>query len=179
MLASLRLVDLHLDGENAAAMLDSVEFVRLDDLALGRNRSGNGESCGSLFDPLSAAFAAASRTASPPSLRSLRIDLSQGVEARTRFIGSFGTLTKLVVKNYGHYKESVSTNPGLSSALLAGILGHRNLRTLKLAYPRGCQTGEQVPQLSTQTVRALVNGLPELRELVFAPVKEQIVCAHS
>ncbi|KAK7926455.1 hypothetical protein PG985_003453 [Apiospora marii] len=173
-LTSLRLVDFHLDGENAAEMLKSVDFVRLDELALGRNRSESGESCGSLFDPLSAAFAAASQTASPPKLRWLLIGLSKGVEARTRFVGSFSTLTTLLAENHGKYKESVSTNPGLSSALLAGILGHRNLRTLELAHPRGCQTGERVPHLSAQTVRALVDGLPELRELVLAPVEDQI-----
>ncbi|KAK8060988.1 hypothetical protein PG996_010918 [Apiospora saccharicola] len=156
-LRSLRMVDLYLDQENMAGMLESVDFVKLDEL------------------PLGAAFATASQSTSPPKLRSLSLNLSEGVEGRIRFLASFGTLTKLVVTDYGHYKESTTstTNPGLSSALLAAILSHRNLRTLEFTHPN-LHNGRRIPHLSAQTVRALVEGLPELRELEFAPVEEEI-----
>ncbi|KAK8129124.1 hypothetical protein PG984_010232 [Apiospora sp. TS-2023a] len=146
-LTSLRMVDLYLDKENMAGMLDSVDFVKLDELPV----------CIALFEALSAAFATASQFTSPPNLRSLGLNLSEGVEGRIRFLASFGTLTKLV-------NPPTSTNPGLSSTLLDAILSHRNLRTLEFTHPN-LRNGKRVPHLSAQTVRALVEGLPELREL--------------
>ncbi|KAK7996351.1 hypothetical protein PG989_004391 [Apiospora arundinis] len=165
-LRSLRLLGLNLEDENVEGMLESVDFVKLDDLTLG---SFHGEP-EPVLDHLTALFS----TASWPNLRALSILLSEDVEARTRFISSFKTLRKLVIEEYGQYSEDILTNPGIRDTLLNAILGHRHLRTLELTYTHGIQTGFRLPYPSAQTIGSIVDGLSELQDFVFAPEEEHI-----
>jgi hypothetical protein len=90
------------------------------------------------------------------------------------FIRSFNTLTSLELSDYGIYPSSNPINPGLTRPLLEGILKHKQLRTLKIPYP-GISTDFLIPYLSAAEVGALIDGLPELRELNVAPQEAQIV----
>ncbi|KAK8104894.1 hypothetical protein PG999_008253 [Apiospora kogelbergensis] len=163
MLRSLRLMSINLGHENVEAMLESVDFTKLEDLAIGLL---DGES-DSVLDHLTALFGAA-----PPSLRSLSISLVESVETRTRFLSSFTTLTKLVLKDYVERDEDIPENSGLPDTLLHAILGHQNLEILILTFPHSTRTRLPLQHTSVQTIRAIVDGLPKLQDFVFDAAEE-------
>ncbi|EPE32064.1 RNI-like protein [Glarea lozoyensis ATCC 20868] len=96
-----------------------------------------------------------------------------GFRTKCDFVRSFNTLTSLELSDYGVYPSSHPINPGLARPLLEGILKHKHLRTLKIPYA-GSSSGFSIPYLSGAEVGALIDGLPELRELNIAPVEAQI-----
>ncbi|KAH6661037.1 hypothetical protein BKA67DRAFT_531115 [Truncatella angustata] len=93
--------------------------------------------------------------------------------AKCRFVASFDTLTSLELQDYGQYPINTISNPGLSDALLQAILKHKKLNELRINY-RGVTSGYEVPYLNAKTVGILVDSLPQLRELEFAPDEAQM-----
>lgn len=94
-------------------------------------------------------------------------------EAKSRFLSSFDTLTTLVLRDYGLYSPQANANPGLSDVLLRAILKHKNLKVLRIPY-NGVSSDEKIPYLSAATIGELVDGLPQLREIEFAPDEQQM-----
>lgn len=124
------------------------------------------------------------QTGQPIGLRNLRIDLTGDliddvekepyIKAKCQFISSFDTLTCLELFGYNQYPEGVTTNPGLSNVLLQAILKHKKLKILKISY-NGIRSSRKIPYLSPITVGSLVDGLPQLQEITFAPEEANIV----
>ncbi|KAK8855118.1 hypothetical protein PGQ11_011030 [Apiospora arundinis] len=160
-------IELGEGGKTVDGMLACVDFVKLHRLLIERlyNWRGGKEHAARFFDRLAVLFAEASQTAAAPSLRTLHLRLSKQPDAEARFIASFGTLTELLLPDHASYPIG-GQDPGLSSAMLDAILKHTKLRTLMLSC-QGIVSGTAVPHLSIPTIRALVQGLPELRELQF------------
>ena len=159
----------------------AIDFMGLLELTLGR--FGVGER---LFFQLLASLATSSQTsATSIGLRNLCLDMldfshSEALErqmifeTKCSFISAFDTLTTLEIKGYNQYPDTIATNPGLSDTLLEAILKHKNLRILKISYS-GISVGRKIPYLSAKTVAAIIDNLPQLQGLEFAPEEAEIV----
>lgn len=180
-LKSLALLGTDITDKGMNVLRGAVDFMRLRELDIGRLRD---RAC--LFFPhLTKLAATAQEAGSGISLRSLRLLMSGNASdtpeqkkldiwARTRFISSFNTLTRLELESCSQYPEAVDTNPGLPAALLQAIFKHRNLKTLRIWY-KGRTSGLKIPYLSAATVRKIVDGLPDLQVFEFAPEEAQLV----
>ncbi|KAK7937579.1 uncharacterized protein PG986_014447 [Apiospora aurea] len=157
MLKTLHILKLPLDRENTERMLKFVDFVKLEDLLWDDNHNDPVL----LYERLAVLFG----TASPPSLRSLRLTIRINFEVGYRFIASFNTLRTLSVAN---------NCIGPSDIMLESILKHKGLRILELRSE--CCVP---PCLSAREICVIVDGLPELRELAFVPKEEEMASAPT
>jgi hypothetical protein len=96
------------------------------------------------------------------------------LEAKCRFLSSFGTLTFLELSDYNQYSERITLNPGLSNPLLKAILKHKNLKNLKISYA-GISSGYTIPYVSAESITRIVENLHQLQHLDFAPDDTELV----
>ncbi|TVY20935.1 hypothetical protein LARI1_G001395 [Lachnellula arida] len=172
-LKSLTLSNMPIDENFIREFQKAIDFTKLRELNL---TSFNDSLLYSHLTSVATSYQGTKDT--PLSLQSLSLHMSkdsmnnQGesatFEAKCRFISSFDTLTTLKLQNYGQYPSNTIANPGLTDPLLQAILKHKNLRTLKISYT-GRMSGFETPYLGAETVGAIVDGLPLLRDFEFAP----------
>ncbi|KAK7927816.1 hypothetical protein PG985_004814 [Apiospora marii] len=143
--------------ETIRQMLESIDFLKLERLVILGPCTTNSP----LFESLAGVFGTASR----PYLTTLEIRIWMNVEAVVRFISSFHTLTSLALS----YQRLLDRDD--LEYLLPAILKHTRLETLRIPYRK--KGSEGVP-LSAQTVGAIVDGLPVLRNFEFAPEEENL-----
>ncbi|KAH8674227.1 hypothetical protein BX600DRAFT_227293 [Xylariales sp. PMI_506] len=179
----LTITGMTIDAAVVKSLQNAFDFTQLKELSLGHLTDHD---C-LLFPSLTALFSSASQDTTAPAttgrrinLRSLNLQMSYTSEqdkaefgAKCRFIASFNTLTTLEIYDYGLYAMHITTNPGLCDTLKDAILKHKNLRILKIAY-KGILSGVRFPYLSAVNVTSLIEGLPYLREIEFAPDEEQM-----
>jgi hypothetical protein len=181
-LKSLLLSGIDIDTTVIKSLHKAIDFMQLDELTLVDFHDVDG-----VFSEYFTSLATlAQGTAKGISLRRLSLKMSNDnilytseqknaeLDAKCRFISSFGTLTALELLDYGQYPKNITTNPGLSDMLLQAILKHKHLRTLKIHYV-GIRTDSNVPYLLATTVGTIIDGLPSLQEFEFAPDEEQMV----
>jgi hypothetical protein len=160
----------------------AIDFMGLRELTLGHLSDGKHL----FFQHLTSLATSFPNSATGISLESLRFEVSDGryrqtleqtqtnFEAKCQFISAFDTLTTLEIKDYNQYPDTITTNPRLSDTLLQAILKHRNLRSLKTSYT-GAVSDCKIPYLSAKTVAAIIDNLPQLQNLDFAPEEAEIV----
>ncbi|SCV61155.1 uncharacterized protein FFFS_15724 [Fusarium fujikuroi] len=100
--------------------------------------------------------------------REQRKVIEEGLQGIYRFISSFDTLIHLEIHDYNTYQSVEELNPGLLSPLRLSILKHRDLETLRFHY-KDVLSGHEVPCFTAASVKILVDNLPKLRVLEFAP----------
>jgi hypothetical protein len=182
VLKSLTLGGVSFDATFIKSLQRAVDFMGLRELTLGHVLDGK-----HLFFQHLLSMAISSRnSATGIGLRSLRLDMSGDRHGETleesqaifvticHFISAFDALKTLEIKDYNQYPHIIATNPGLSDTLLQTILTHKNLKTLKISYNQilgNCK----MPYLSATTVAALIDKLPQLQNLEFAPEEAEIV----
>jgi hypothetical protein len=171
-----------IDEDFMTSIRKAIDFVQLSELKIGYLTDPE---C-LLFNHLTSLAKYTQGTGASICLRSLSLKMSDddyryspeqqraSLEAKCRLLVSFDTLTALELVDYGQYPKGVATNPGLPEMLLEGILNHKRLRTLKISY-NGVRSNYRVPYLSSETVGNIIDGLPQLQELEFAPDENQIV----
>ncbi|VUC29546.1 unnamed protein product [Clonostachys rosea] len=155
----------------------SIDFMSLRELYLQHM----GEGRAPFLDHL--ATLAGSRASSEVALRTLFVDLSNGyggtpesnqlnLDAQIRFLSSFGTLTSLELSDYNQHKIDLP-NPGIPDTILNAILKHKGLKILKISYV-GLVSGCKVPCISAATLATILDGLPLLEEIQFAPELDEL-----
>ncbi|KAI9150527.1 MFS transporter prlG [Paramyrothecium foliicola] len=172
-LKSLHFACHYSESRDIGAFVDIIDFAQLEELTIG--------SMGTTAHVLFRKLADLSKTPGmgltlksfslPMRMNSYdsRQDLSNNIEAVAYLISSFDTLERLTIQNYGEYPEqSITTNPGIDKVVLRAILKHKNLKALHLPY-WGKAQGLGVPYMSAETAEAIIDGLPRLQELEFAP----------
>jgi hypothetical protein len=181
-LKSLSLSGVSFDSTSMKSLQSAVDFMALCELTLGRFSDGKHL----LLQTLASLANSPQNNSTRISLRSLCLDMSENrltetieqrqtnFEATCRFISAFDTLTSLEIREYNQYPDTIPLNPGLPGTLLQAILRHKNLRSLKLSYA-GVMSNHKIPYLSAATVATLVDNLPRLRNLEFAPEEARIV----
>ncbi|KAH6890672.1 hypothetical protein B0T10DRAFT_324881 [Thelonectria olida] len=179
-LKSLALSDLSFDATFIKSLQRAIDFMGLRELKLGHLSEGKHL----FFDHLTS-LTSSRPTGAGIGLRSLFVKMSKDsygqtpgqnqadLEAKYRFISSFDTLTALELEDYNQYSDLITTNPGLSDALLQAILKHENLTCLKISYT-GVICGCKIPYLSAATVATIIDNLPHLQEFEFAPEEPEI-----
>ncbi|EWZ78811.1 hypothetical protein FOWG_16970 [Fusarium oxysporum f. sp. lycopersici MN25] len=85
-----------------------------------------------------------------------------------RFMSSFDTLTGLEIHDYNTYLSNVESNPGLLMPLQQSILNHKRLEKLHFHH-KDAFSGHELPCFTAASVKVLVESLPKLRVLEFAP----------
>lgn len=183
-LRALTLANLSFDAPSTKSLSKAVNFLGLQDLSLGSMSRGDCR----LYQYLANLFATSKGGAANTSLKKLHLNLSEGgyfygedfaslqsaFKAKCAFISSFDTLTTLTLEDYNQYPNTIAVNPGLPDLLIDAIIKHRDLRTLKIFY-RGIRSGRKIPYPSARVIARLVDNLPCLQELEFAPDKREIV----
>ncbi|CAG9940137.1 unnamed protein product [Clonostachys rosea f. rosea IK726] len=176
-LKSLSLGRTNFDTDFSKWLQRSIDFMSLRELYL----QPLGEGQASFFDHL--ATLAASKASSEIALRTVFLDLSNGftltpgsnqlhIDARIRFLSSFDTLTSLELNDYNQHKIDLP-NPGIPETLLDAILKHKGLRTLKISYV-GLVSGCKVPCISAESLTTILDRLPLLEEVHFAPEIDEL-----
>ncbi|CAH0057574.1 unnamed protein product [Clonostachys solani] len=178
-LKSLSLGRTNFDNDFSKWLQRSINFMSLRELYL--QPLGDGKA--SFFDHL--ATLAASKASSEIALRTLFVDLSDGhsflgapessqlvFDAKINFLSSFDTLTSLELSDYNQHKIDLP-NPGIPDTVLNAILKHKGLRTLKMSYV-GLVSGCKVPCVPAATLTAMLDGLPLLEEIHFAPELDEL-----
>ena len=184
VLKSFSLCGVSIDATFIKSLQRAINFMGLHELTLGSITH-----CKHLFfEHLTSLAISSQNSAKGIRLRTLCLEMSRfrygetiehtqtNFDAECHFISAFDTLTSLEIKDYNQYPDTIATNPGLSDSLLQAILKHKNLRSLKISY-LGIMSGRKIPYLSATTVAALVDGLSQLQELMFAPEEAEIVGA--
>ncbi|KAG7403676.1 hypothetical protein Forpe1208_v016245 [Fusarium oxysporum f. sp. rapae] len=100
--------------------------------------------------------------------RKQRREIEEDLRGIYGFISSFDTLICLEIHEYNTYVSNVESNPGLLSQLQLSILEHKELETLRFHY-KDVRSGHEVPCVTAASVKILVENLPKLRVLEFAP----------
>jgi hypothetical protein len=182
VLKSFTLGGASFDATSIKSLQRAIDFMGLRELTLGRLSDGKHL----FFQHLTSLTTFSQNNATGISLRSLCLEMRDerygepfeqtqaNFEAKCRFISSFDTLTTLEIKDYNQYPATIATNPGLSDTLLQAILKHKNLRSLKISYS-GVLSGCKIPSLSAKTIAAIIDNLPQLQDLEFAPEEAEIV----
>ncbi|RSL46394.1 hypothetical protein CEP54_013869 [Fusarium duplospermum] len=167
------------EGNFLKSMQSAIDFAGLQELKLGRFSQGKHH----LFQYL--AGLAPSAPDKRINLRILSVNMSHNrhmetpeqkqktFDAQCAFISSFDTLSSLELVDYNQYPQEQPVNPGLSEPLLQAILKHENLKVLRISYT-GIISGCKIPYLSAETVTTIVNNLPNLEEIEFAPEESEI-----
>ncbi|KAM0558093.1 hypothetical protein ACHAPJ_005260 [Fusarium lateritium] len=181
-LKSFSLTGASIESEQKESLGKAIDFVELEELKLGYMS----DDLRLLSNHLSEVFSAAHNDPTRDiKLRNLSLDVSSHsyslsnqekeaiLDSRLRFVSSFDTLTSLVLKDYNEYPDSVQVNPDLQNSHLQAILKHENLTKLEISY-RGRASGYKIPVFSPNTVKTLIDNLPKLEEVMFAPEAEKI-----
>ncbi|KAF4969092.1 hypothetical protein FSARC_3615 [Fusarium sarcochroum] len=181
-LKSFSLIGVSIDQKMKKSLAKIIDFVGLEELEFGYMS----ENPKLLSDYLGDVFSAAHKDPTRDiKLRKLSLDVSANdysfspqdkeviLDSRMRFVSSFDTLTSLVLKEYNEYKDDVPGNPELKNSHLQAILKHENLVKLRIPYRGVCQ-GYKIPYLEPATVKTLIDNLPKLEEIAFAPEKSKI-----
>ncbi|KAJ4258831.1 hypothetical protein NW762_007918 [Fusarium torreyae] len=181
-LKSFSLTGASIESEQKESLGKAIDFVELEELKLGYMSDDLRLLANHLSDVFSAAHNDPTRDIK---LRKLYLDVSSHsyslsdqekeviLDSRLRFVSSFDTLTSLVLKDYNEYPDSVQVNPDLQNSHLQAILKHENLTKLEISY-RGRASGYKIPFLSPNTVNTLIDNLPKLEEVMFAPDAEKL-----
>ncbi|KAF1817037.1 hypothetical protein P152DRAFT_387111 [Eremomyces bilateralis CBS 781.70] len=181
VLKSFTLSGVSFDATFITSLQRAIDYMGLCELTLGHLSDGKHL----FFQHLTNLATSSHNSATGISLRSLCLEMSDdrygetpehiqtNFEAKCRFISAFDTLTTLEVKDYNQYPNTITTNPGLPDTLLQAILKHQNLRSLKISY-QGMVSGCKIPYLSATTVAAIIDNLPQLQDLEFAPEEAEI-----
>ncbi|CAG9978297.1 unnamed protein product [Clonostachys byssicola] len=176
-LKSLSLGRTEFDTDFSKWLQRSIDFMRLRELY----HESLGDDQASFFDHL--ATLAASKASSEIALRTFFVDLSikytrmpqlnqLRIDAQIRFLSSFDTLTSLEL--YAYNKPSTEIPSGNSETLLDAILKHKSLKTLKISYVDiDCSFGN-ILYISAANLTIILDGLPLLEEIQFAPETEEL-----
>ncbi|KAK7928679.1 hypothetical protein PG985_005677 [Apiospora marii] len=118
-----------------------------------------------------------------PALHTLEVEVAQETDTVLQFIAKINTLTSLTIRD----KRPFVLETEQGSPFLPAILEHKKLETLRIPFAAKVLlkkasmysavdhwTEKGVP-LSDSTVRAIVNGLPELRRVDFGPDTHNLV----
>ncbi|CAH0054151.1 unnamed protein product [Clonostachys solani] len=186
-LKSLTLEDTALDTEVIRHLKDSFDFLGLDQLEI---RRGIGAS--ELFFQTLAKMATTTShirlmtlflTLSSVSNNETDEELQQPVtmtqqhkpliEVKCRFISAFTTLTSLELHNDSRHMIDTTADPVIEQQVVQAITQHRGLKILKISYGE-LTSNRRVSYLSARSVSALVNNLPHLEEIEFAPEENEI-----
>jgi hypothetical protein len=97
------------------------------------------------------------------------------LDAKCRFISSFDTLKILVLNDYNQYPQEITVNPGIPNELLEAVFKHQNLKVFRVPYRNGHLSNHKIPYLSAKTVAKIIDNLPELQEIEFAPEQTEMV----
>jgi hypothetical protein len=100
--------------------------------------------------------------------RKQRREIEEDLRGIYGFISSFDALICLEIHEYNTYRSDLESNPGLLSRLQLSILQHKELKTLRFHY-KDVPSGHEVPCFTAASVKMLVENLPKLRVLEFAP----------
>ncbi|KAJ4013752.1 hypothetical protein NW766_005991 [Fusarium irregulare] len=148
------------DHEETDAIIQAIDFVKLEELKLGRGNTGTGL----LYRRLINAFS----TAGKENIRlgSLQMNLEVDPDDGIEFLASFDTLTRLSICDSGvHIADS--ENYSLDDSLLQGLFMHKNLTTLKLTNKNSNLEGDRKLELDAQMVSKFIINFPNLRHLHF------------
>lgn len=95
------------------------------------------------------------------------------IAASSSFISAFDTLTSLEIKNF-HHHQTIPVDALSTEALIQAIIKHKNLKTLRFSYA-GTSHEYGGLFLRATSIAAIVNALPYLQLLEFAPQESEIV----
>ena len=159
----------------------AIDFMGLHELALGHLSVGRHL----LYQHLASLAVSSQINAKCIGLRSLCLRIASywyedtpaqtqiAFQALCRFISSFDTLTALELRDCNPHSSVTATGPGLNPILQA-TFKHKNLKRLKIPF-LGIVSGYGFPFLSAASVAAIIDNLPELQDLEFAPDGGDIV----
>lgn len=187
-LKSLTLEDTTLDTEVIRHLKNSVDFLGLDELEV-RRVAGASE----LFFNTLTKMAV---TTSHIRLHTLFLTLSSVkndetdeelqqpatvtqlhkplIKMKCQFISAFNTLTSLEIHNDSRHMIDTTADPVIEGQVLQAITQHKGLKMLKISFGE-LISNRRVSYLSARSVSALVNNLPHLEEIEFAPEENEIV----
>lgn len=166
--------------EDALEWFKGIDFVNLHELSLNISHDFKGKLANHIADEITSTLAAgrevkikslamnmaSSDDSSALSWQRTMADKEQ-LRAKLRLVGSFSTLQKFSLKEYGMYPED-SPNPGMDSGLLDAVFKHKNLRSFNMSYT-GIYSGVSIAYLKEGDVRTILKNLPVLEEFSFAP----------
>uniref|UniRef100_A0A0B7K614 F-box domain-containing protein n=3 Tax=Bionectria ochroleuca TaxID=29856 RepID=A0A0B7K614_BIOOC len=186
-LKSLTLEDTTLDTEVIRHLKNSVDFLGLDELEV-RRVAGASE----LFFNTLTKMAV---TTSHIRLHTLFLTLSSVkndetdeelqqpatvtqlhkplIKMKCQFISAFNTLTSLEIHNDSRHMIDTTADPVIEGQVLQAITQHKGLKMLKISFGE-LISNRRVSYLSARSVSALVNNLPHLEEIEFAPEENEI-----
>ncbi|KAK7225183.1 hypothetical protein V2G26_013186 [Clonostachys chloroleuca] len=186
-LKSLTLEDTTLDMEVIRHLKESVDFLGLDELEV-RRVAGASE----LFFKTLTKMAT---TTSHIRLHTLFLTLSSVkngetdeelqqpatvtqlhkplIKVKCQFISAFTTLTSLELHNDSRHMIDTTADPVIEEQVVQAITRHRGLKVLRISFGE-LISNRRVSYLSARSVSALVNNLPHLEEIEFAPEENEI-----
>lgn len=143
-----------------------------------------------LWEHLIEVFSSANRAGESIHLKTLRIrapgspsdrsvaDVQRWFGLQCRFLATFDTLTSLGINDFRYSKQEVAADakPEFPEALLEGILAHKDLVNLNLSY-HGYSVDAIVPTMSVPTMTNIIDALPHLRNIEFAPGRDVVSVA--
>lgn len=157
-LKSFSLVEVQFDDKEADAILQAIDFVKLQELNLGRRNTR----VGLLYRRLTDIFSAARRDIK---LRSLYMNLQEDADEGIEFLSTFDTLTRLNICDNGSWPGDTRES-GLHDSLFRGLYMHKNLTVLKLTDETYTMR-DRMPGLDAETAAQFVLNFPNLRHLHF------------
>ncbi|RBR24380.1 uncharacterized protein FIESC28_02870 [Fusarium coffeatum] len=173
VLKSFSLVEGEFDDEQTNAILHAIDFVKLQELTLGRRNTR----MGLLYRRLTEIFSTARGNIK---LRSLYMDLQEDADEGIEFLSTFDTLTRLTICDNGIYPGD-PREPGPEEPLFRGLYMHKNLTVLKLTDETYTMR-DRMPGLDAQTATNFILNFPNLKHLHFhmhVPQLEEIAEALS
>ncbi|CAG7566398.1 unnamed protein product, partial [Fusarium equiseti] len=157
-LKTFSLTEGEFDDEQTGAILQAIDFVKLQELSLGRGNTR----VGLLYRRLTDIFTAARGDIK---LRSLYMDLQEDADEGIQFLSTFDTLRRLKICDNGAWPEG-TREPSLQDSLFRGLYMHKNLTVLKLT-DETYTTRDRMPGLDAETAAQVILNFPNLRHLHF------------
>lgn len=167
-LKSFSLIGGEFDDEETDAIIQAIDFIKLEELKLGRGNTGTGL----LYRRLLNAFSTARKGVIK--LRSLHMNLAVDPEDGIEFLASFGTLTRLTIFDSDLHVGD-SQDYSLDDYFLRGLFMHKNLTTFKLTDKNHNLERDIKLALDAQIVTKFLVNLPHLRHLHFYFDERQLV----
>ncbi|RFN50828.1 hypothetical protein FIE12Z_4904 [Fusarium flagelliforme] len=146
------------DDEQTDAILQAINFLKLQELSLGRGNTR----VGLLYRRLTDIFSAARGDIK---LRSLCMDLQEDADEGIEFLSTFDTLTRLNICDSGSWPGDTRES-GLHDSLFRGLYMHKNLTVLKLTDETYTMR-DRMPGLDAETAAQFILNFPNLRHLHF------------
>jgi len=165
-LKTFSLTEGEFDDEQTDAILQAIDFVKLQELSLGRGNTR----VGLLYRRLTDIFSAARGDIK---LRSLHMDLQEDADEGIEFLSTFDTLTHLNICDNGSWPGDTQES-GLQDSLFRGLYMHKNLTVLKLTDETYTMR-DRMPGLDAEMAAQFILNFPNLRHLHFNLHEPQLV----